>query len=645
MRGTSTLIAVSFACASFPVPAAAQPSSAAPSAPPSLTQPDLESWLDGIVPASLREGDIAGLVISVVKGGRLLLAKGYGRADVARNIPMSAETVVRAASVSKTFTATAVMQLVELGKLELDRDVNDYLDFRIPAAFGRPVTLRNLLTHTAGFEETAYPRSRTPRSLRDHVLTVPERLFPPGMIPAYSNYGLTLAGYIVSRVSGEPFGQYVERHILGPLGMNRSVFRFTLPDRLEPAAKIYPVASADPYPATLYAELAADDAPAAALATTARDMTRFMLAQLQDGTLDGTRLLHAETLRSMQSPVVVPITGAQPIGLGLFRTDYHGHRVIGHSGDGEGAHADLRLLPDLGIGVFLAMNSDGKSSGLFPAAFTLRGRLFEAFVDRYYPTPAPADEPTAATARDHARLVAGEYAWSRQQRGDYQEALALIQRFVLAPVIRANDDGTIETPASLTLEAGGRTQRWREVGDFVWREVGGRARLVMDVKDGRVRSVWSDQSASVWVDLPVPFLRSARFNVPLLIGATVVLLLSTLWWPVGAVIRRKRGGGPPPASERLTRFAAFLGVLAMVGWFIAMAADLASMAGSARWIRLIQVVTLAASLGALAALADVRRGWRGRGVAGRTASIAVALALAEVAWFSVTFHLISVATG
>ena len=121
-------------------------------------------------------------------------------------VPMDPQrTIVRVASVSKTFTATAVMQLVEQGKLDLDRDVNQYLDFEIPPAFGKPITLRNLLTHTAGFEETPYIRYDRQQSLRDHMLRVPDRIYPPGEIPAYSNYGLNLAGYIVGRVSGEPF--------------------------------------------------------------------------------------------------------------------------------------------------------------------------------------------------------------------------------------------------------------------------------------------------------------------------------------------------------------------------------------------------------------------------------------------------------
>jgi CubicO group peptidase (beta-lactamase class C family) len=571
----------------------------------------------------------------------VLVARGFGAADVVRKVPMTAETVIRAASVAKSFTAVAVMQQVERGKLDLDRDVNGYLDFRIPDAFGAPVTLRSLLTHTAGFEETSYKRYRTPRSLRSFVTTVPDRIYPPGTVPAYSNYGLSLAGYIVRRISGEPFGDYVERHILKPLGMARSVFRFTIPASLGPAARIYPTASAEPYPDGLYGEMASDDAPAAALATTATDMTRFLLALLADGRVDSTTVLRPETVQSMQAPVFVAIPGVQPIGLGLFRTDYRGHRVIGHSGDGEGAHAEFKLLPDFSIGIFVAMNSDGKETGFLPQAFAVRARLFEAFMDRYLPVPAPAEPVTAATAREHARLLAGEYVWSRRQRDDYQEAMALIPRFLLGARIRDNGDGTITTPAFLAFEPGGRTQRWQEVGDFEWQEVGGTARLVAKVEDGQVRSVWTDQAASVWVNLPVPAMLSAWLNVPLLVGAVAVLLASALWWPIVAVSRRRRGAPSPAPTTTLTRLAAVLGVLAVVGWVGVMAADLASTVGSEPWIRIVQLLTLAAVLGAVPAIVDARRGWGVRSVAGRVGSVLVALALADLAWFALAFHLIS----
>ena len=641
------LLQVIVACSASPL-AAQAPASPPPAARP-LDRASLEAWLDSLVPPALQKGDIAGLVVSVVKDGELLLEKGYGYAEVAEKTPMDPQgTVLRVASVSKSFTATAVLQLVEQGRLDLDRDVNEYLDFAIPPAFGEPITLRNLLTHTAGFEETAYKRYSPPITLRDNLLQIPERIYPPGQIPAYSNYGVNLAGYIVERVSGMSIADYVERHILEPLGMRRSTFHMTLPAELRPfAASSYPLASAGPYPPTLITELSPVEFPAAGLSATAHDMARFMTAHLQEGRFEDVQLLRPETVRLMHAPAFVAIPGVQPIALGLFRADYKGLRVIGHSGDGEGAHAEMKLLPDQGVGIFTAVNSDGVVEGFLPAAFTLRAELFERFVDRYFPTPPAADEPTVATAKEHARLAAGEYVWSRQQKGDFQEALSLIGRFALKPVIRANDDGTIETTPFMTFEESGRTQRWREVGAFVWREVGGDAHLFMNVSDGKVRAVWSDQVPAFWVGLPVPDLMSARLNVPLLGLATLSLLATVLLWPVVAVLRRRTGTSMEwPAAERradrLTRIAAALGVLYMAGWAVAMIADYASTVGAEPRIRVIQAIGLICVVGAAIAVWNVVLTWRGkRGAGAKGWSVVMALALLYLAWFSFAFHLIS----
>ena len=129
-----------------------------------LNRADVEAWLDGFMPYALERGDIAGAVVVVVKDGQVLLQKGYGYADVAKRTPVDPETTLfRPGSVSKLFTWTAVMQLVEQGKLDLDADVNEYLDFEIPARDGKPVTLRQIMTHTAGLEETARAPDRQRR--------------------------------------------------------------------------------------------------------------------------------------------------------------------------------------------------------------------------------------------------------------------------------------------------------------------------------------------------------------------------------------------------------------------------------------------------------------------------------------------------
>jgi len=214
-------------------------------APPSasareLTATDVEAFLDGMMPAQLERENIGGAVIAVVKDGKLLFAKGYGYADMEKRQPVTVDaTLFRPGSISKLFTWTSVMQLVEQGKLDLDKDMNSYIDFQIPPAYGKPITLRDIMTHTAGLEETARDlfvadaQHLTPldQYLKQHL---PQRIFPPFEVPAYSNYATTLAGYIVQRVSGKPFEQYVVENIFSPLEMKRTTFVQPLPSELEP---------------------------------------------------------------------------------------------------------------------------------------------------------------------------------------------------------------------------------------------------------------------------------------------------------------------------------------------------------------------------------------------------------------------------
>src|SRR5437763_6195429 len=203
--------------------------------PHEMTVADIEAFLDGFMPMQLERENVAGSVICVVKDGKVLFAKGYGYSDAGKKKPVSTDsTLFRPGSISKLFTATAVMQLVQQGKLDLDRDVNDYLDFKIPPAFFKPITLRNLLTHTPGFEETVkglfIPENARLLSLKEYLTGhMPRRIFPPGVVPAYSNYGVTLAGYIVERVSGREFNDYVTQNIFKPLRMLHSTFPQPLP--------------------------------------------------------------------------------------------------------------------------------------------------------------------------------------------------------------------------------------------------------------------------------------------------------------------------------------------------------------------------------------------------------------------------------
>src|SRR5262249_35419057 len=309
---------------------------------PQLTPSDIDAFLDGIVPLQLKQNDIAGATVAVVRDGKLLLAKGYGFADAEKKKPVSAsETLFRCGSISKLFTWTGVMQLFEQGKLDLDRDINDYLDFRIPDAFGKPITLKDIMTHTPGFEEQIKDLfaldGTSPdlgKYLADHI---PARIFPPGTTPAYSNYGAALAGYIVQRTSGLPFDQYIQEAIFTPLGMEHSSFDQPLPPQLAPfMSSGYQSGSDGAKPFETVSPF-----PAGSLSSAATDIARFMIAHLQDGQYEGSRILRPETARLMHSRLFGLDPAANGMAYGFYEESRNGHRIIGHGGDTVYFHSDL----------------------------------------------------------------------------------------------------------------------------------------------------------------------------------------------------------------------------------------------------------------------------------------------------------------
>jgi CubicO group peptidase (beta-lactamase class C family) len=344
-------------------PAAASTDSDTPGGPAAgqraLTAADLGAWLDGFIPTTLQQGKIAGAQVVVVKDSQVLLERGYGYADLAAKRPMDPDrTQMRTGSITKLFTWTAVMQLVEAGKIDLDADVNGYLDFKISPPGARPVTMTDLMTHRGGFEE----------GLKDVLATDPARLktterylkenrrpfmFPPGEVPSYSNYGTALAGYIVERVSGEPYEAYVERHILAPLQMHHTTLSQPLPpDVARTAAKGYRTSETPPSPFELVGT-----GPAGQISATGADMANFMLAHLQGGRFGDAQILRPETVRLMHSPSLEMPQGFDTLAHGFFRGRRNGRTLLSHGGDTVVFHSDLNLLPQEGVGIFVSFNS------------------------------------------------------------------------------------------------------------------------------------------------------------------------------------------------------------------------------------------------------------------------------------------------
>ncbi len=573
----------------------------APSAGAQLTATDVDSWLDGLMPYGIESGGIAGAVVVVVKDGKVLTQRGFGKADVKTGKRVDpAATLFRPGSVSKLFTWTAVMQQVQAGKLDLDKDVDAYLDFTIPPAYGKPITLRNLMTHTSGFEETAkYLITTRPEDNRplDAVLKrwVPHRIYAPGSTASYSNYGASLAGYLVERVSGEKFDDYVQRHILVPLGMRHSSFAQPLPPVLAAGmARGYAVASGEPQKFEIIPM-----SPAGALSSTGADMAQFMIAHLAQG----GPLLSPQTAALMHATANTPIPGLPGMALGFYHEDRNGLNIVGHGGDTNWFHSDLHLYLDKNVGLFVSFNSSGKAG----AAHTLRGKLSEGSTDRYSPQPAP-ELPTLASAAEHGRLLVGHYVSSRGSLTNWLRIATLLGE---ATVV-LNDDKTITVSA--LRDAAGAPKRWREVAPWQWQEVGGTDRLGVQVKDGKVVAFAPEGMAAIILFLPASTTLNAGWIVPALLAALAVMLVTALSWPVVALVRRRYGyrpsiAGRPLMLHRATRITAWIAVIVAAGWMTligVLSSDISALDGRLDiWMRLLQVLTLVAVAGTVLTLWNV----------------------------------------
>jgi CubicO group peptidase (beta-lactamase class C family) len=609
-------------------------------ATPDLTKQDVDAWLDGYMPYALKAAAIPGAVVVVVKDGQPLTMRGFGFADMKARTPVDPEnTLFRPGSVSKLFTWTAVMQQVQAGKINLDADVNTYLDFKIPPYHGKPITVRNLMTHTPGFAETAkylilYGK-KAPVPLKQALLrSIPERIYEPGTMPAYSNFGASLAGYIVERVSGEPFEQYVQRHIFAPLGMNHSSFQQPLPVNLDRLmSKAYKPDSSDPQPYEIIAM-----SPAGALASSGADMAKFMIAQLNSG----GPLLNPATAQLMHQNANKPYSALPAMALGFYHEDRNGLNIVGHGGDTVFFHSDLHLLLDKNVGLYISMNSVGKNGG----AHALREELLQQFLDRYYPAP-DAYLPTTSTAKAHGEAMAGHYVSSRAGGFNFLRLAALLGE------AKASVDKDGYLVVDQITDASNSPRKWREVGPWLWQEVNG-ADYLQAIPDssGGIKMFSITPYAPIIEFLPAPTSLNAGWILPVAGLALLIIFLAALGWPTTAIVRWRYGykwdlAGRPLLLHRLTRATAWLFVILVVGWmaiFQILNSDLSALDdGLDVWMRLLQLVLILAILGTLAAIWNAwkvttspgrhwfRTGW----------SILIALAAAFLVWLCLNVGLLT----
>jgi CubicO group peptidase (beta-lactamase class C family) len=609
----------------FAVALAAVPGAAASSA--TLDAADLDAFFAGALGGLMAERHVPGAVVLVVKDGDVLFARGYGAADLATGRPVDPETTLfRVASVSKLFTATAVMQLVEQGKLDLDADVNGYLEeFQVPKAFAAPITLRHLLTHTPGFDDSflhgTEPLGPEPMMPLGAYLArhLPPRVQPPGAPLSYSNHGIALAGHVVEQVSGQAFGDYVREHVFAPLGMTRS--GFSLPSPPPPELAVGYDWKDGRYQAVSLDRMRM--APAGDLYSSAGEIARFMAAHLADGRAPGgdARILREETARAMHAQAFTHHPELTGWCLGFEERRWNGVRAIGHGGSWNGYGTELVLVPEAGLGLFVSTTRSNDPRFFRP--------LLRAFFDRYFPAPEPAPAAAAPDAVARARAAAGTYVPNRHVRGD------LLKLGLLLGSLRvtAHEDGSLTLattgdafdPFDAVPAAGG-----------TWRSERENLRVaLLPAADGAPQRIAID----AWAFDRVAWWRDPELHRTLLGACALVFAATLLGFALGAGVRLFAGqpASPVPATVRAVAAAAAglsLAVLAAIGIGLTALSPFALFLSIPLWLRaagLLPFLSIPLSLALLLLLVRDGRRWTPLArlsLAALTAALAVFAALA-----------------
>ncbi|WP_017595561.1 serine hydrolase domain-containing protein [Nocardiopsis potens] len=596
--------------------------------PPRVDEEGVRAFLDRRVPELLEEFDVPGAAVSVVAGGEQVFAQGYGVADLETGEPVVAEEAAfPTASVAKSFTALAVLRLAEEGRLDLHADVNGYLpeDLRIDDAYpGDPVTLHHLLTHTAGLEEAVVGTAVSDyaeESAAERLRTVPkpDRVEPPGRFSAYSNYGYDLLGVVVEEAEGKPFADAARELVFEPLGMDRSAFtdgadaaeRFPVPTLY----RMTPDGNAPDRGPVLAAE------PAGGAFAPVTDMSRFMLALLGGGELDGERVLPAGAVEAMldrQAANEPRLTGS---GYGTWERSAGSPRTVGHGGDLGGLHTEYALVPEEGVGVYVAVNGDGDGDDPIN---DMRALVVHDFLAEFTGAGTDRADGTGAAGADPDRYT-GTYVTTRTSRGD-----AASLKVALDQVSVVEDGGGALRTESPALP----DRRWIPVEPGLYREDGGNGgTLVFIEEDGAVAGLGFDENPTQayrrvpWYGQPNLHLAAA--------GAALPVMASALVWPAAGAVRRLRGRRTAaPRGSRAALLAAGLaaaactGFTAFVGYLLVRIELLEALlfTGSPLLVLPLAAAVPLAAVAVAAAVPAWRRGWWSR--LGRVHYSAVVLASA-----------------
>lgn len=487
---------------------------------------ELARYMDQLISERMQKYEVPSLSVSVVQDGKIIFAKGYGYADIEKTVPVDAEqTLFRICSVSKLFVWTAVMQLVEQNQLDLNANINTYLhDFQIPDTFAEPITLAHLLTHTAGFDKRDQKdigNSLDEESSMKEFLKreMPKRVYPPGQIHIYSNYGTILAVYIIETLSGMPFNDYLEENIFAPLGMSRTTSRQTLPLNLSADMAVgYYWQTGFPQGEPGEFEILT---PSGGITSNAVDMAKFMIAHLGTEGVNSRTILHPETMDLMHATHFRFDPRLPGYTYGFFETYRNGQRLIFHNGGSTQFSANVTLIPEQNIGLFEAYSGGNKGMGF----------VYGDFVDHYFPrTDVEVGQQEYFSSPD-IQSFQGIYRTVQISRANFEKTIKFLD---FGDEVTVNSDGTLSFHDS----------HWIRIEPLTFQKEGGSDLLVFRTEAG-IDYLFIDNEAFEklkWYELWM-------FQYSLLGVCLLIFLAACFALPVTTLIKRNHRIQPPAAQR------------------------------------------------------------------------------------------------
>jgi CubicO group peptidase (beta-lactamase class C family) len=605
---------------------------------------EFDEFLDGFMAAEMKRLDIPGAAVAVVRDGRVFFLKGYGLADREQKVTVDPEkTLFRIGSVSKPLTALAALQQVERGKLDLDADINTYLDFAVPQKDGTAVTLASLLTHTSGFEERrigmAARDAKDIEPLGEFLRkNVPARFAATGALHSYSNLNYAFVGHLVEQASRRDFAGYMDDNVFRPLRMQSTSFAQPLTAEVESRLAVGYVGSAG---SRKPADRAYDrDYPASGAVSTGADIAQFMIALLEGGQADGNRVVGPETAAAYLAPAYRPDPSmpGRTTG-GLEELWINGEQAVGHGGDTLSSAAQMILLPAQHTGFFLAYNT---------AVDEFRENVMRAILDRYYPGHRP--EPAFVSLdRDQLAKFAGKYRWTRFARSKADKILAWTPPY--NTTVDANADGTL----TVWWLGVGEHWRYRPTGPTTFTKVSGKRAvvdgLVLDPGDRISFSVENGHVTYLHTSLHtvalerVPVYLWGIVQIVAYVAIVALFLISLLVWPLGALIRKRRRR---PASRGWARCALWLAVgvaltisLATVALFLGLSDSDVVYGATPTIYAATAMITIASTAGLLLVPAAADAWWKHWfTIGGRLYYSLLALAVPVLLWWAIYWNLL-----